>query len=83
MIAAPAIQLSRLAILGVASAALLGVQHAAAKQTREVQLITPPQAKYPTLAEWLGMEGHCEVRFAVDENGNPFAVEPACTLRIF
>lgn len=56
---------------------------AATQESRDAQVVTPPQGKYPALAEWLHIEGHCDVWFSVDERGHPFAVEPRCTHKIF
>lgn len=65
------------------AAALMSGSAAWAKQSRDAQLQEPPRTKYPALAELLGIEGHCDVYFAVDERGLPFAVEPRCTHPIF
>lgn len=54
-----------------------------ARQTHDARVIEPPTPKYPMLASWLQLEGRCEVRFAVDEDGLAFAVQPACTRPIF
>lgn len=54
-----------------------------AKQTRDAQVDVWPEPRYPALAEWFGWEGYCLVRFAVDEEGHPYAVSPECTHRIF
>jgi outer membrane biosynthesis protein TonB len=54
-----------------------------AKQDRDARIKSSPQTAYPTLASWFGIEGYCEVRFAIDEEGFPFAVEPACTRKVF
>lgn len=56
---------------------------ASARQTQDAQVKTWPQAKYPPLASWFRWEGYCEVQFAVDEEGYPFAIHPSCTRRIF
>lgn len=54
-----------------------------AKQTNDAQIKTWPEPQYPMIASWLRLEGHCEVRFSVDEKGFPFAVSPFCTRPIF
>lgn len=54
-----------------------------AKQDRDARIKTSPQTAYPTLASWFGIEGYCEVHFAIDEKGFPFGVEPACTRKVF
>ncbi|MEM7460433.1 MAG: hypothetical protein AAF331_13285 [Pseudomonadota bacterium] len=56
---------------------------AAARQTQDTKIKTWPKPEYPTLASWFRWEGYCEVRFAIDEAGFPFAVEPSCSRRIF
>ena len=65
----------------VISPAMLFVTHA--KQTNDAQIKTWPKPKYPAIASWLGLEGHCDVRFSVDEKGFPFSVSPFCTRPIF
>ncbi|MFN3211541.1 MAG: energy transducer TonB [Henriciella sp.] len=52
-------------------------------QTNDAQILEWPNAKFPMIAGWLGLEGYCDVRFSVDEEGYPFAVTPSCTRRIF
>jgi len=52
-------------------------------QNQDAQVKTLPQAKYPMIASWLRVEGYCEVRFAVDEEGYPFGITPSCTRPIF
>jgi len=54
-----------------------------ARQTHDAQVTEPPAPKYPMIASWLNLEGHCEVRFAVDEAGLAFAVQPRCSRPIF
>ena len=54
-----------------------------AKQARDVQVEVWPVGKYPALAAWFGIEGRCDVRFAVDQDGYAFAVQPSCTHKIF
>ncbi|MEM7639943.1 MAG: energy transducer TonB [Pseudomonadota bacterium] len=56
---------------------------ASARQTQDTRIKTWPKPKYPPLASWLRWDGYCEVRFAVDEEGFPFAIEPACSRKIF
>ena len=56
---------------------------AEARQTHDARVTEPPLPKYPMLASWLNLEGHCLVRFAVDEAGLAFAVQPACSCPIF
>jgi len=56
---------------------------AVAKQTHDVKIQVWPAPKYPMLASWLRLQGHCDVRFSVDEKGYPFAVSPSCTRPIF
>jgi outer membrane biosynthesis protein TonB len=56
---------------------------ARAQTTVEAEILVPPKPEYPRFALWFGWEGYCEVRFAIDEEGHPFAVEPSCTLRNF
>ncbi|MEL6828370.1 MAG: energy transducer TonB [Pseudomonadota bacterium] len=53
------------------------------RQTQDTRIKTWPKPKYPPLASWLRWDGYCEVRFAVDEQGFPFAVEPSCSRKIF
>ncbi|MHA7901146.1 MAG: energy transducer TonB [Henriciella sp.] len=62
---------------------LIIAQPASAKQTHDARVIKPPVPKYPMLASWLNLEGHCAVRFAVDEAGLPFAIMASCTRPIF
>lgn len=50
---------------------------------RDSRVIIWPKPNYPQLALWFGWEAYCEVRFAVDEEGHPFAVAPNCSRRIF
>lgn len=52
-------------------------------QNQDARVKTMPQGKYPMIASWLGVEGFCQVRFSVDEDGYPFAVTPSCTRKIF
>ena len=72
---------SKLIALILISAIANGV--AEARQTHDARVIDPPTPKYPMLASWLQLEGRCEVRFAIDEDGLAFAVQPACTRPIF
>lgn len=45
----------------------------------DVQIITPPTPTYPMLANWLGVSAYCEVRFAVNEHGDPIWIRSSCT----
>ncbi|MCZ4298982.1 TonB family protein [Henriciella marina] len=45
--------------------------------------IVPPVPTYPPMAAMLGLEGYCEVRFSVDENGYTFSLTTSCTQPIF
>ena len=79
---------SRAAKIGITSfliviLILAGSGGANAKQLVDAQLKVGPEPKFPMIATWLGLEGHCEVRFSVDENGLPFAITPSCTRPIF
>lgn len=67
-----------LTILMVMSSGVAG-----AKQTIDIKIKTWPEPKFPMLAALFGSEGHCDVRFGVDENGFAFAVTASCTRRIF
>lgn len=72
----------------IAAAAVVALEiglgaRAFAKQTRDVQVEIWPVGRYPRLAEWLNLEGRCDVRFAIDEAGYAFAVQPSCTRKIF
>lgn len=60
-----------------------GPMPATAKQTNDAQIKTWPQGKFPRLASWFNVEGHCDVRFSIDEEGYPFAVTPYCTWKVF
>ena len=62
---------------------LVASGHVSAKQTTDIKIKTWPTPKFPMLAAWLGLEGHCDVRFGVDEKGFAFAVAASCTRRIF
>jgi len=66
-----------------ASFTALAVISPAGAQNQDAQVNTLPLTKFPMIASWLRVEGYCEVRFAVDEEGYPFAVTPSCTRRIF
>lgn len=56
---------------------------ATAQRNHDARILTSPQPNYPNLATWLGIEGHCEVRFAVDEDGFPFSAMASCSLPVF
>jgi periplasmic protein TonB len=49
----------------------------------DARLIVPPVPSYPPMAAMLGMDGYCEVRFSVDENGYTFSLTTSCTQPIF
>lgn len=74
--------MSLISLLTIAVSQAIGFT-AHAKQTNDAQIKTWPEPKYPMIASWLRLEGHCDVRFSVDEKGFPFAVSPACTRPIF
>ena len=55
----------------------------AAAQDRDAQPLNPPQPTYPFLAGLFNVEGYCDVRFAVDEEGLPFGITTNCSHPIF
>ena len=71
-----------LVLAGLATA-LASTASSQAISGEDAQPITPPVPEYPTLAAAWGIEGYCEVRFNVDEQGNPFSLRTACTQPIF
>lgn len=62
---------------------MLAVGGAAFAQTREASPLNPPVPKYPYWAAFFGIEGHCDVRFNVDEDGYVFGVLASCSSRMF
>ena len=72
-----------IAWLGILVASLSSFLPAQAETTVEAEILVPPKPEYPRFALWFGLEGYCEDRFAIDEEGHPFAVEPFCTRRNF
>ncbi|MEM9054592.1 MAG: energy transducer TonB [Pseudomonadota bacterium] len=42
-----------------------------------------PRPTYPTMAAFFGMNGYCEVRFAVDARGYAFNLYTSCTDYVF
>lgn len=52
-------------------------------QDRDSQPLNPPQPNYPYLASLFHVEGNCDVRFSVDEEGLPFGLMTSCTHPIF
>ncbi|RIJ22136.1 hypothetical protein D1224_11260 [Henriciella barbarensis] len=63
--------------------AMTVVANAQSDADRDAQPISPPVPSYPPMAQMLGMEGYCEVRFSVDENGYTFSLTTSCTQPIF
>ncbi|RIJ28821.1 hypothetical protein D1222_10605 [Henriciella algicola] len=55
----------------------------AVAQDRDAQPLTSPQPSYPFLASLFNVQGACEVRFSVDEEGLPFGLTTQCTQPIF
>ena len=71
------------ALLAMSVVALGATVHAQSDADEDAQPILPPVPSYPPMAQMLGMEGYCEVRFSVDENGYTFSLTTSCTQPIF
>lgn len=71
------------ALLAMTVVALGVVANAQSDADRDAQPISLPVPSYPPMAQMLGMEGYCEVRFSVDENGYTFSLTTSCTQPIF
>jgi len=52
-------------------------------QTVDAAPLSPPVVKYPAFAEFFGLTGYCDVRFAISETGLPIQVRPSCTHTVF
>jgi TonB family protein len=71
------------ALFAMSVVALGATANAQSDAEKDAYPIKPPMPSYPPMAAMLGMEGYCEVRFSVDENGYTFSLTTSCTQPIF
>lgn len=48
-----------------------------------VQVLEPPKAIYPVVANFFRISGYCDVRFAVNVHGLPVEIQPSCSHILF
>ena len=52
--------------------------------SNDIEILISPQPKFPQLALWLGLAGHCEVDFSLYQYGRILQIEAVrCTSRLF
>ena len=71
------------ALFAMSVVALGATANAQSDADGDAKPILPPVPNYPPMAAMLGIEGYCEVRFSVDENGYTFSLTTSCTQPIF